>query len=366
MNKGRIFLVNPQKKQLMPMAETPYAQEVVLQEYLAAYPDLLAGDQIDPENPRRWLLVKREIGIPGSEEGGNIWSLDHLFLDQDGIPTFVECKRISDTRIRREVVAQMLDYAANGTAYWPVDRLRQAATETAAQNNLSLDEELARLLEDDDEETIDGFWEKVEQNLRDGIVRLLFVADETPRELRRLVEFLNAKMNDVEVLAVEIKQFLGQGQTALVPRVIGASEAARAQKRPSRGPRRTRKQILAECTKETAGFFATIMDLAEAHGHVIRNGRSGFSIRFQRQSDGTLNSFAYGFPPDRFELYLRDVTLTPDGTTQLRQEILALDIFEEGGQHTLRCQITDVTLPKALTAFELALAFLDNENTLNT
>jgi len=38
--------------------------------------------------------------------------LDHLLLDQDGIPTFVECKRASDTRIRREVVAQMLDYAA--------------------------------------------------------------------------------------------------------------------------------------------------------------------------------------------------------------------------------------------------------------
>ena len=39
----------------------------------------------------------------------------------------VECKRASDTRTRREVVAQMLDYAANGTQYWPIDRLRQAA-----------------------------------------------------------------------------------------------------------------------------------------------------------------------------------------------------------------------------------------------
>jgi hypothetical protein len=30
------------------------------------------------------------------------------------VPTLLEVKRSSDTRIRREVVGQMLDYAANG------------------------------------------------------------------------------------------------------------------------------------------------------------------------------------------------------------------------------------------------------------
>ena len=57
--------------------------------------------------------------------------------------------------------------------------------------------------------------------------------------------------------------------------------------------------------------------------------------------------------------YLRDVVLTPDGIAKLRQKVLALGVFEEAGQHTLRCQITDVTLPKALTAFEKMLAYLD-------
>lgn len=42
------------------------------------------------------------------------WSLDHLVVDQDAVPTFVEVKRASDTRARREVMAQMLDYAAKG------------------------------------------------------------------------------------------------------------------------------------------------------------------------------------------------------------------------------------------------------------
>jgi hypothetical protein len=51
-------------------------------------------------------------------------SVDHLFVDQDAVPTLVEVKRSSDTRIRREVVGQMLDYAANAVVYWPLERLR--------------------------------------------------------------------------------------------------------------------------------------------------------------------------------------------------------------------------------------------------
>jgi hypothetical protein len=45
-------------------------------------------------------------------------------VDQDAIPTFIEVKRATDTRVRREVVAQMLDYAANGTMFWSPDQLR--------------------------------------------------------------------------------------------------------------------------------------------------------------------------------------------------------------------------------------------------
>jgi hypothetical protein len=37
-------------------------------------------------------------------------------FDQNAVPTLVEVKRSSDTRIRREVVGQMLDYAANPDA----------------------------------------------------------------------------------------------------------------------------------------------------------------------------------------------------------------------------------------------------------
>lgn len=218
----KIFLIG-NNDELTPMQEKAYLNEDRFQELLEKYPDLLAGDQIDEENPRRWLLISREVGIPGEEETGSRWSLDHLFLDQDAIPTLVEVKRSSDTRIRREVVGQMLDYAANAIMYWPVEDIK-AKFEAKCEMNKQVPELLIRELigvEQDKEYDTKIFWENVRTNLKAGKIRLVFVADEIPKELKSIVEFLNIQMNPAEVLAVEVKQFVGEDIKTLVPKIIG-------------------------------------------------------------------------------------------------------------------------------------------------
>jgi hypothetical protein len=217
---------------LQPLTEHPYANEDLLQGLLGQYPDLLAGDQIDETAPRRWLLVTREMGVPTEEDGANTMSLDHLFLDQDAVPTLVEVKRSSDTRIRREVVGQMLDYAANAVAYWSADGLRtrfETGCEAEDQHPVQAVAEFIGA-DADDREAIDAFWSQVKTNLQAGRIRLVFVADKIPRELRRIVEFLNRFMDPVEVLAVEIHQYVGQGIKTLVPRVIGQTAETESRK----------------------------------------------------------------------------------------------------------------------------------------
>lgn len=70
--------------------------------------------------------------MPDAEGSAGRRPLDHLYLDAAGVPTLVEVKRSSDTRARREGIAQMLDYAANATAFWKVD-LVQAWFETECE-----------------------------------------------------------------------------------------------------------------------------------------------------------------------------------------------------------------------------------------
>ena len=87
---------------LIEMNQQKYDSEDMLQTLLAKYPNLLAGDQIDELNPRKWILISREFSIPDEETSEGRWSIDHLFLDQDGIPTLVEVKRSNQSRNIRE------------------------------------------------------------------------------------------------------------------------------------------------------------------------------------------------------------------------------------------------------------------------
>ncbi len=212
---------------LLEMNEVPYDSEALLQELIDRYPSLLAGNLVDPENPRRWLVVRREQPVPDGEQLR--WSLDHLLIDQDGIPTLVEVKRATDTRIRREVVGQMMDYAANAVVYLPIDDLR---AEFEARTD-SPEEEVQRCLGAEVEP--DWLWNEVKRNLESGRIRLLFVADRIPRELRRIVEFMNEQMR-CDVLAVEVKQHRAgtqSGLRTLTATVYGRTERAADKKPPA-------------------------------------------------------------------------------------------------------------------------------------
>jgi hypothetical protein len=213
---------------LTELTSENYESEAALQAYLESYPALIPGAQMSDGEPLRWLLIRREHGVPGASGGADRWAVDHLFLDQSGIPTLVEVKRASDTRSRREVVAQMLDYAANGVVYWPAERLREQFISTCAARGDTPSEVMADHLDEGDDE--ESFWERVKTNLKEGRVRLLFVADRIPVELVRIIEFMNDQMSPAIVLGLEIKQFAAQDAKTLVPRVVGQTAATRTRK----------------------------------------------------------------------------------------------------------------------------------------
>jgi hypothetical protein len=210
------------------MIERLYETEDVLQALLAEHPEVLASGDEGGEH-EGWLLVRREAGVADAMDSSSRWSLDHLFLDVGGVPTLVEVKRSTDTRSRRDVVAQMLDYAANATAFWKVDLLQAWFETECERQGTDGAAALGRAFGVSDP---DEYWAKVQTNLAADRIRLVFVADQIPAELRSIVEFLNRQMSETEVLAIEVKQYVDaneQHQT-IVPHVVGRTEAARAAK----------------------------------------------------------------------------------------------------------------------------------------
>lgn len=235
MSADGIFLLRDGDKQMIAMSSAAFESEDVLQLLVADHPDLLAGGQMNRAEPRRWLLLSREMGVPKIAGGPDHWSVDHLLVDQDAVPTIVEVKRSSDTRIRREVVGQVLDYAANGPRYWTADDLRARLERTLGPDGGRAQDRLDALTGDPNL-SLEEFLSRVEENLRTGHVRLVFLADVIPDELRSIVEFLNSQMSPAEVFAVEVQQYAAPGVRTLIPRVVGATTLAKQRKQPAASP----------------------------------------------------------------------------------------------------------------------------------
>ncbi|HEV7492322.1 hypothetical protein [Baekduia sp.] len=273
---------------LVQLTEAPYKTEAVLQELIAQHPKTLAGDE-----GGSLLLVRREASVYDDQDVASHGVVDHLFLDADGVPVLVEVKRSTDTRIRREVVGQMLDYAT-GAANWTVEQLKEWLTARCVAEGLDDVEEIGRLTSDPE-----GFWQRVRENLHGRHLRLIFVADAIPARLRATVEFLNEQLTDCEVLAIEVKQYLDPdgNQTIVVPTVLGNTEKAKVTKGTRKVRRWDRLSFLEElASKQPAGIVAAVNDILDwadqQPGLAWRFGHGGTdgSIQFGIQN-GELRAF---------------------------------------------------------------------------
>jgi hypothetical protein len=239
------------------MGETPYDAEDVLQQLIERHPEMLAGDEAGHGS---LILVRREAGVRDEEDAGARWSLDHLYLDANGISTLVEVKRSSDTRARREVVAQMLDYAANARTSFDAEQMADWLEESAQKRGSTAAETLLNAFGVDD---VDGFWQTVDTNLKAERFRLVFVSDSIGAELCRIIEFLNSQMSRTEVLAIEVKQYTDAegAHQIIVPRVVGDTPEARAVKRATPRPAPLDRETLVAGIREQSELAA---DAAEA------------------------------------------------------------------------------------------------------
>jgi hypothetical protein len=217
--------------------------------------------------------VKREMAIGSETDAGGRWSVDHLLLDQDGVPTLIEVKRSSDTRIRREVVGQLLEYAANAGRYWSPDQIREAFVTTHGSEDAAI--EALELLLDEVEIDADAYWAIVGDNLAHGRLRMIFLADRIPSELTRIIEFLNTSMREVEVLGVEVRRYQGgDGQTILAPRVLGQTQRAADGRPPTRERTWDRESFVQElgtrCGPDALGVAHRILEWFDAHDPALR------------------------------------------------------------------------------------------------
>ena len=270
---GKIYMIKRNDKKdddLVPIEEKKHARELDFQKLIKKYPDLIPGDQIDSEDPRKWLFIGEEVHFPTL--GGGDLRLDLLFLDQDGIPTLVELKRSENNELNRDVASQILEYAANILLSMDTRSIRKMVDEN---DEISVSEFL-----NTDESDEEEFWDKVYNNLKAEKIRLLVIADEIPNRLQNILEFINRNMESVEILSVEIKQYTKDDVTTLVSRVIGQSIEAQSKKSSRTGGEQVldKKTFFENLTEPGKEFFDKLFRFTKQENLKINCRTKGFSV----------------------------------------------------------------------------------------
>lgn len=209
---AKILVIEGDK--VTPLDKTKFTEEGKLQDYLEKYPSLIPLGEI-VEGASNLLCIGREVGAgPGA--------IDLLFIDKDGLLTVAETKLAKNPEARRTVIGQIIEYASY-MSQWTADDVYRIAGEYLKSN---LDDVVGNTGED--------FRSNIEQNLRNGKMRLIIAVDELIEPLRATITFLNSYSN-FDILLLQVSNFEeSKSRMILIPSLFGYATKTTGTGRPTK------------------------------------------------------------------------------------------------------------------------------------
>jgi hypothetical protein len=152
-----------------------------LQKLIFRFPQLLPVHEIEP-GFSRIVPVCLELPTPAG-------TVDNLYVTENGDLIIAECKLWRNPEARREVVAQLIDYA-HGMSSWTYADLEDAVRRSSSVDKSEPPTSLYELIEEAGEIDEADFVDAVSRNLRLGRMLLLIVGDGIREGVESLSSFL--------------------------------------------------------------------------------------------------------------------------------------------------------------------------------
>jgi hypothetical protein len=250
-----------------------FANEKDLEKFLFAHPQLLPIAEIDPSiAPLIPLCCQMPTGRG---------FIDTVFINRDGLLTIVECKLWRNQDAKRNVVAQILAYAA-ALRGWGYKHLQNALTRATQRTGDHLYNIVAPYNPDLAEST---FIDNISGNLHRGRLLLLIIGDRIREDVEQIASFLQQHTQPAfgfELIRIHNNQFVVHKPSPPAPLVKAGS------------PRRkyTREDVL-DCIRAQDTILAQrldeFLDMAERQNLFVDTGtgKDTSSIILRSESSGS-------------------------------------------------------------------------------
>lgn len=296
-----------------------------LQKLIFRFPQVLPVHEIEP-GFGRLVPVCLELPTPAG-------SVDNLYVTETGNLVIAECKLWRNPEARREVVAQIIDYA-HALASWTFEDLQAAVRDGITADADRGPESLYELVGDESEIAEEDFVDAVSRNLRLGRILLLIVGDGVREGVESLATFLQLHAGFHFTLAiVELPVFhVPEAGFLVQPRVLArtvniergivkiadgraAVEAPSVASGTEPAGRRTsisqerQMEMLSEVEPGLPEALQSFVDRAGDVGVVLEAATKSLQLRWRGPGD---QSFALGGIGTAGELQTHNVNWTPD------------------------------------------------------
>jgi hypothetical protein len=211
--------INPERRTSVALERLPLSERSLdegwLQDLLFTNPAILPIDEVEP--------AFAPLVPIGREVSTDVGRIDALYVAPSGLLTLVEAKLWTNPQARREVVAQIIDYAKELTL-WTYDDLDQYARRSHGRPLW----ELMRASHHDDTQLSEAaFVDEVTKNLRRGRFLLLIVGDGIREDAERMSSFLQQTPHlHFSLALIELKIYATPDGEALlvVPSVVARTQ----------------------------------------------------------------------------------------------------------------------------------------------
>jgi hypothetical protein len=337
--------------QFVVLEESDFGAETALQEALKRNPEAIPAPDLELDD---LIVVGRETPLPSGY-------IDLLLVDAQGQVIIVETKLSRNPELRRQVVAQLLDY---GASLWKIapnlksfEQLVLRYWKSPACEDLRVKE--ADTLRDGVEPIFlelygedwdyDAFEAALEDNLANGQHVLLIVASGLMDGLsRNLLQYANICLG-LPLYGVEITMFKMEGRELIVPRGVRYKAGPRVSAKQTR--RKTdRDAFFSECTSLGAAFISRLLDEAEQQSMMIEWGTKGFSVRMPLERPVTVMQ---AYPPEDVQVYTNWWPVSDEELKDFLKRLYEKAPFRPGGQYKHYLTLNEKTEQQAYAALAL-------------
>jgi hypothetical protein len=192
----KILIRTNQREKWEHLKHTEYSGEAHLQDILYHDPDVIPVEDIfSGTEPAPIRLMLKEVELSGSGYVNLIY--------------IIETKLAKNPEVKREVIGQVLEYAAflqDKEVDW-LEEITEKQTQFTLAHHFEKERDWDR----------ESFMQNLQDNLKNGAFKLFIVVDETNPALQKTINRMNS--HGEEIYTLELKYFNNNGTEILVPGV---------------------------------------------------------------------------------------------------------------------------------------------------